>query len=67
MPRHDAARGFPQGDARKRLQPLQAAFVQITKLAQKSQCILLSSAGMRAVDFRGQRMQLLMQGLDGQQ
>ena len=67
MPQGDVAAGFTGGDASKRLQPFQASFVQVAELAQKSQSILLPSAGMRGVDLRGQRVQLPMKSFDGQE
>ena len=65
MPKRDVAGGFTRGETCKRLQPIQAPLVQVTQLAQKSQSILLPSAGMRVVNLRGQGVQLLMKGLDG--
>ncbi len=65
MPRRDASCGFAVRSTRKRLQPFQAAFMQITKLAHKSQSILIPAVGMRVVNLRGQAVQLLMKSLDG--
>ena len=38
--------------------------MQVTQLPQKPKSILLPSAGMRAVNLRGQGVQLVMQGID---
>ena len=65
MPKRGVAGGFTQGETCKRLQSIQASLVQVTQLAQKSQSILLPSAGMRVVNLRGQGVQLLMKGQIG--